>query len=191
MGLQGQPRKVPSQRAVIKYLWALRTASCLLTRSSSPRMLMQHPACAQCFAIGDHLLLLPWVILLLSLRPASIWLHVPVCCLKDAVTELSRESKEAGEPITDDSTNLHKFSYKLEYLLQVSDSRRVLLFCSAVLSPPWLPHQYTGRSSKSSVELSSPPGWTEGQSRPQHPSVILGGIRFLPLSMVLGIESIL
>ena len=88
--------------------------------------------CAQCFAIVDHLLLLPRVILLLSLRPDSVWLHVPVCCLKDAVTELSRESKEAGEPITDDSTNLHKFSYKLEYLLQVSDSRRVLL--SALLS---------------------------------------------------------
>ncbi|XP_023556485.1 FYVE and coiled-coil domain-containing protein 1 [Octodon degus] len=38
--------------------------------------------------------------------------------LQDAVTELSNEFKEAGEPITDDSTSLHKFSYKLEYLLQ-------------------------------------------------------------------------
>ncbi|EHA98647.1 FYVE and coiled-coil domain-containing protein 1 [Heterocephalus glaber] len=36
----------------------------------------------------------------------------------DAVTELSNEFKEAGEPITDDSPSLHKFSYKLEYLLQ-------------------------------------------------------------------------
>ncbi|XP_021112831.1 FYVE and coiled-coil domain-containing protein 1 isoform X2 [Heterocephalus glaber] len=38
--------------------------------------------------------------------------------LQDAVTELSNEFKEAGEPITDDSPSLHKFSYKLEYLLQ-------------------------------------------------------------------------
>lgn len=41
------------------------------------------------------------------------------------MTELSKEFKEAGEPITDDSTSLHKFSYKLEYLLQVSDSWNV------------------------------------------------------------------
>lgn len=40
-------------------------------------------------------------------------------CFKDAVTELSKEFKEGGEPITDDSVNLQKFSYKLEYLLQV------------------------------------------------------------------------
>ncbi|KAM8967013.1 FYVE and coiled-coil domain-containing protein 1 [Pelodytes ibericus] len=38
--------------------------------------------------------------------------------LQDAVTELNREFKEMGDPITDDSTNLHKFFYKLEYLLQ-------------------------------------------------------------------------
>uniref|UniRef100_A0A8D2LWB8 FYVE and coiled-coil domain-containing protein 1 n=1 Tax=Varanus komodoensis TaxID=61221 RepID=A0A8D2LWB8_VARKO len=37
---------------------------------------------------------------------------------KDAVTELNKEFTEAGEPITDDCTSLHKFSYKLEYLLQ-------------------------------------------------------------------------
>ena len=37
----------------------------------------------------------------------------------DAVLELSKEHKECGEPVTDDSTNLHKFFYKLEYLLQV------------------------------------------------------------------------
>lgn len=37
----------------------------------------------------------------------------------DAVLELSKEHQECGEPITDDSTNLHKFFYKLEYLLQV------------------------------------------------------------------------
>ncbi|XP_013015765.1 FYVE and coiled-coil domain-containing protein 1 isoform X2 [Cavia porcellus] len=38
--------------------------------------------------------------------------------LQDAVMELSSEFKEVGEPITDDSASLHKFSYKLEYLLQ-------------------------------------------------------------------------
>ncbi|KAF7247709.1 FYVE and coiled-coil domain-containing protein 1, partial [Varanus komodoensis] len=38
--------------------------------------------------------------------------------LQDAVTELNKEFTEAGEPITDDCTSLHKFSYKLEYLLQ-------------------------------------------------------------------------
>lgn len=37
----------------------------------------------------------------------------------DAVLELSKEHQECGEPITDDSSNLHKFFYKLEYLLQV------------------------------------------------------------------------
>lgn len=41
--------------------------------------------------------------------------------LIDAVSELAKEYKENGEPITDDSSNLHKFSYKLEYLLQVRD----------------------------------------------------------------------
>lgn len=41
-------------------------------------------------------------------------------CL-DAVLELSKEHKECGEPITDDSGNLHKFFYKLEYLLQVNN----------------------------------------------------------------------
>ncbi|XP_046905511.1 FYVE and coiled-coil domain-containing protein 1 [Hypomesus transpacificus] len=38
--------------------------------------------------------------------------------LHDAVTELTKEYRENGEPITDDSSNLHKLSYKLEYLLQ-------------------------------------------------------------------------
>ncbi|KAM9445032.1 FYVE and coiled-coil domain-containing protein 1 [Clarias gariepinus] len=38
--------------------------------------------------------------------------------LHDAVSELTKEYNETGEPITDDSTNLQKFSYKLEYLLQ-------------------------------------------------------------------------
>lgn len=47
------------------------------------------------------------------------WLTILVSCFKDAVTELSKEFKEGGEPITDDSVNLQKFSYKLEYLLQV------------------------------------------------------------------------
>ncbi|XP_019141262.3 FYVE and coiled-coil domain-containing protein 1 isoform X3 [Corvus cornix cornix] len=42
--------------------------------------------------------------------------------LQDAVTELSKEFKEGGEPITDDSVNLQKFSYKLEYLLQLRTS---------------------------------------------------------------------
>lgn len=38
--------------------------------------------------------------------------------LQEAVSELSKEHRECGEPITDDSPNLHKFFYKLEYLLQ-------------------------------------------------------------------------
>ena len=71
-------------------------------------------------------------LLLFSLRSSSICLHVPVCCFKGAVTELSKEFKEAGEPVTDDSASLHKFSYKLEYLLQVSDSCSV--WPSALLS---------------------------------------------------------
>ncbi|XP_062871723.1 FYVE and coiled-coil domain-containing protein 1 [Trichomycterus rosablanca] len=44
--------------------------------------------------------------------------------LHDAITELAKEYKENGEPITDDSTNLHKFSYKLEYLLQFDQKEK-------------------------------------------------------------------
>ncbi|XP_052396584.1 FYVE and coiled-coil domain-containing protein 1 isoform X2 [Carassius gibelio] len=44
--------------------------------------------------------------------------------MKDAVSELTKEYKENGEPITDDSTNLHKFSYKLEYLLQFDQKEK-------------------------------------------------------------------
>lgn len=44
--------------------------------------------------------------------------------LHDAVAELAKEYKESGEPITDDSTNLHKLSYKLEYLLQFDQKEK-------------------------------------------------------------------
>ncbi|XP_028987916.1 FYVE and coiled-coil domain-containing protein 1-like isoform X2 [Betta splendens] len=44
--------------------------------------------------------------------------------LHDAVLELSREHQESGEPITDDSANLHKFFYKLEYLLQFDQKEK-------------------------------------------------------------------
>ncbi|XP_059675134.1 FYVE and coiled-coil domain-containing protein 1 isoform X4 [Gavia stellata] len=44
--------------------------------------------------------------------------------LQDAVTELSKEFKEGAEPITDDSVNLQKFSYKLEYLLQFDQKEK-------------------------------------------------------------------
>uniref|UniRef100_A0A8B9I5A2 FYVE and coiled-coil domain-containing protein 1 n=1 Tax=Anser brachyrhynchus TaxID=132585 RepID=A0A8B9I5A2_9AVES len=47
--------------------------------------------------------------------------------LQDAVTELSKEFKEGGEPITDDSVNLQKFSYKLEYLLQFDQKEKSTL----------------------------------------------------------------
>ncbi|XP_060104885.1 FYVE and coiled-coil domain-containing protein 1 [Heteronotia binoei] len=47
--------------------------------------------------------------------------------LQDAVTELSKEFSEAGEPITDDCINLHKFSYKLEYLLQFDQKEKSTL----------------------------------------------------------------
>lgn len=43
------------------------------------------------------------------------------------MTELSNEFKETGEPITDDSTSLHKFSYKLEYLLQFDQKEKASL----------------------------------------------------------------
>ncbi|XP_072566639.1 FYVE and coiled-coil domain-containing protein 1 isoform X2 [Paramormyrops kingsleyae] len=45
--------------------------------------------------------------------------------LQDAVAELAREYRESGEPITDDSSNLHRFSYKLEYLLQFDLKEKV------------------------------------------------------------------
>ncbi|CAN9500494.1 unnamed protein product [Ophioblennius macclurei] len=44
--------------------------------------------------------------------------------LHEAVSELAKEYRENGEPITDDSTNLHKFSYKLEYLLQFDQKEK-------------------------------------------------------------------
>ncbi|XP_061744304.1 FYVE and coiled-coil domain-containing protein 1 isoform X1 [Nerophis ophidion] len=44
--------------------------------------------------------------------------------LHDSVAELAKEYTESGEPITDDSTNLHKFSYKLEYLLQFDQKEK-------------------------------------------------------------------
>ncbi|XP_041659453.1 FYVE and coiled-coil domain-containing protein 1 isoform X2 [Cheilinus undulatus] len=44
--------------------------------------------------------------------------------LRDAVLELSREHRECGEPVTDDSANLHKFFYKLEYLLQFDQKEK-------------------------------------------------------------------
>ncbi|XP_043086133.1 FYVE and coiled-coil domain-containing protein 1 [Puntigrus tetrazona] len=44
--------------------------------------------------------------------------------LHDAVSELTKEYRENGEPITDDSSNLHKFSYKLEYLLQFDQKEK-------------------------------------------------------------------
>ncbi|KAM6282419.1 FYVE and coiled-coil domain-containing protein 1 isoform 3-T3 [Porphyrio hochstetteri] len=47
--------------------------------------------------------------------------------LQDAVAELSKEFKEGGEPITDDSVNLQKFSYKLEYLLQFDQKEKTTL----------------------------------------------------------------
>ncbi|XP_067109305.1 FYVE and coiled-coil domain-containing protein 1 isoform X2 [Osmerus mordax] len=44
--------------------------------------------------------------------------------LHDVVAELCKEHKECGEPITDDSPNLHKFSYKFEYLLQFDQKEK-------------------------------------------------------------------
>uniref|UniRef100_A0A665WGZ6 FYVE and coiled-coil domain-containing protein 1-like n=1 Tax=Echeneis naucrates TaxID=173247 RepID=A0A665WGZ6_ECHNA len=44
--------------------------------------------------------------------------------LHDAVLELCKEHRECGEPITDDSPSLHKFFYKLEYLLQFDQKER-------------------------------------------------------------------
>lgn len=44
--------------------------------------------------------------------------------LHEAVSELAKEYRESGEPITDDSTTLHKFSYKLEYLLQFDQKEK-------------------------------------------------------------------
>ncbi|XP_072295506.1 FYVE and coiled-coil domain-containing protein 1 isoform X2 [Eucyclogobius newberryi] len=50
--------------------------------------------------------------------------------LHDIVAELAKEYRECGEPITDDSTNLHKFSYKLEYLLQFGQKEKTTLLGS-------------------------------------------------------------
>lgn len=61
------------------------------------------------------------VIVLKFLYAILVVILVKWSFLIDAVSELAKEYKENGEPITDDSSNLHKFSYKLEYLLQVRD----------------------------------------------------------------------
>ncbi|XP_067851812.1 FYVE and coiled-coil domain-containing protein 1 [Heptranchias perlo] len=42
----------------------------------------------------------------------------------NAISELNREHKENGEPVTDDSTNLHKCCLKLEYLLQFDQKEK-------------------------------------------------------------------
>ncbi|XP_078544281.1 FYVE and coiled-coil domain-containing protein 1 isoform X2 [Lissotriton helveticus] len=47
--------------------------------------------------------------------------------LQDAVTELSREFTETGEPVTDDSSELRKLFYKLEYLLQFDQKEKLTL----------------------------------------------------------------
>ncbi|XP_026573610.1 FYVE and coiled-coil domain-containing protein 1 isoform X2 [Pseudonaja textilis] len=47
--------------------------------------------------------------------------------MQDAVTELNKDFLEAGEPITDDCIILHKFSYKLEYLLQFDQKEKSTL----------------------------------------------------------------
>ncbi|KAM3822256.1 FYVE and coiled-coil domain-containing protein 1 isoform 1-T2 [Vipera latastei] len=47
--------------------------------------------------------------------------------MQDAVTELNKEFLESGEPITDDCIILHKFSYKLEYLLQFDQKEKSTL----------------------------------------------------------------
>ncbi|XP_059384343.1 FYVE and coiled-coil domain-containing protein 1-like isoform X2 [Carassius carassius] len=44
--------------------------------------------------------------------------------LHDDVSELTKKYMENGEPITDDSSSLHKFSYKLEYLLQFDQNEK-------------------------------------------------------------------
>ncbi|XP_024129804.1 FYVE and coiled-coil domain-containing protein 1 isoform X2 [Oryzias melastigma] len=44
--------------------------------------------------------------------------------LHDAVIELCKEHRDCGEPITDDCANLHKFFYKLEYLLQFDQKEK-------------------------------------------------------------------
>uniref|UniRef100_A0A669F4M8 FYVE and coiled-coil domain autophagy adaptor 1 n=1 Tax=Oreochromis niloticus TaxID=8128 RepID=A0A669F4M8_ORENI len=51
----------------------------------------------------------------------EIWVQF---CAVDAVIELSKEHRECGEPITDDFANLHKFFYKLEYLLQFDQKEK-------------------------------------------------------------------
>ncbi|XP_053323138.1 FYVE and coiled-coil domain-containing protein 1 isoform X2 [Spea bombifrons] len=50
--------------------------------------------------------------------------------LQDAVSELNKEFKEMREPITDDSTHLHKVFYKLEYLLQFDLKEKTTLLGS-------------------------------------------------------------
>lgn len=81
-------------------------------------------ACVYCICIiyntfiQDNLLLYLFskVNVVIYILYINIYVHVMIL---EAVTELAKEYRESGEPITDDSTNLHKFCYKLEYLLQV------------------------------------------------------------------------
>lgn len=66
--------------------------------------------------------------------------------------ELSSEFKEVGEPITDDSASLHKFSYKLEYLLQVGAPH--MLAWSIAPCPSW--DVVSGRTELSPARASPP-----------------------------------
>uniref|UniRef100_A0A4W6BJ96 FYVE and coiled-coil domain autophagy adaptor 1 n=1 Tax=Lates calcarifer TaxID=8187 RepID=A0A4W6BJ96_LATCA len=54
---------------------------------------------------------------------SDVLIMLSLFCL-DAVLELSKEHRECGEPITDDSASLHKFFYKLEYLLQFDQKEK-------------------------------------------------------------------
>lgn len=74
---------------------------------------------SQCITrVGNHIQVIQkWLLILSKMHIDCVC--VCVCFLLDAVLELSKEYHECGEPITDDSANLHKFFSKLEYLLQV------------------------------------------------------------------------
>ncbi|XP_030059135.1 FYVE and coiled-coil domain-containing protein 1 [Microcaecilia unicolor] len=64
---------------------------------------------------------------MMAASPGESQLQRIIRDLHDAVTELSSEFKETGEPITDDSNALQKFSYKLEYLLQFDQKEKFTL----------------------------------------------------------------
>lgn len=91
--------------------------------------------------------------------------HVEWFACADSVAELTKEHAESGEPITDDSPSLHKFSYKLEYLLQVRLTSLSAMIYRAVLYFYFMcPYMWTTLLFSSLTRKRKPLFWAVGKT---------------------------